>query len=124
MYRYTGGRRKGKVKIKRAKIIMHSLVVLRMKFWSVAVGFVGCLSAAMTMPSLAADKVLIAHGAISNNVEPIWIAKEQGIYKKYGIDAELVFIIAGRAMQAMLAGSSSRRFRRRHACGQRQYRGR
>ncbi len=51
-----------------------------------------------------ATKVLIAHGAISNNTEPLWIAKEQGIYRKYGIDAELVFIIAGRAMQAMLAG--------------------
>ena len=49
-------------------------------------------------------KVLIAHGAISNNVEPLWIAKEQGIFRKYGIDADLVFIIAGRAMQAMLAG--------------------
>jgi ABC-type nitrate/sulfonate/bicarbonate transport system substrate-binding protein len=54
----------------------------------------------------AADptKVLIAHGAISNNVEPLWIAKEQGIFRKHGIEAELVFIIAGRAMQAMLAG--------------------
>jgi len=49
-------------------------------------------------------KVLIAHGAISNNVEPLWIAKEQGIFRKHGIEAELVFIIAGRAMQAMLAG--------------------
>ena len=47
---------------------------------------------------------MIAHGAISNNVEPLWIAKEQGIFRKYGIEAELVFIIAGRAMQAMLAG--------------------
>jgi NitT/TauT family transport system substrate-binding protein len=58
------------------------------------------------LTSFAAEptKVLIAHGAISNNVEPLWIAKEQGIYRKYGIDAELVFIIAGRAMQAMLAG--------------------
>ena len=85
---------------------MQSLLVSRAKFWGVVVGIVGCLSAAMTIKSFAADstKVLIAHGAISNNVEPIWIAKEQGIYKKYGIDAELVFIIAGRAMQAMLAG--------------------
>ena len=49
-------------------------------------------------------KLLIAHGAISNNVAPLWIAKEQGIFRKYGIEAELVFIIAGRAMQAMLAG--------------------
>src|SRR5499427_1307614 len=56
--------------------------------------------------SFAAEtsKVLIAHGAISNNVEPLWIAKEQGIFRKYGVEAELVFIIAGRAMQAMLAG--------------------
>lgn len=49
-------------------------------------------------------KVLMAYGAISNNTEPLWIAREQGIYRKYGIDAEQVFIIAGRAMQAMLAG--------------------
>lgn len=57
-------------------------------------------------PSDAAEptKLLIAHGAISNNVAPLWIAKEQGIFRKYGIDADLVFIIAGRAMQAMLAG--------------------
>jgi len=56
--------------------------------------------------SIAAElsKLLIAHGAISNNTAPLWIAKEQGIFRKYGIDAELVFIIAGRAMQAMLAG--------------------
>ena len=54
--------------------------------------------------SMAAEatKVLIAHGAISNNVEPLWIAKEQGIFRKYGIEPELVFIIAGRAMQAMM----------------------
>jgi ABC-type nitrate/sulfonate/bicarbonate transport system substrate-binding protein len=49
-------------------------------------------------------KLLMAHGAISNNVAPWWIAREQGIFRKYGIDADLVFIIAGRAMQAMLAG--------------------
>ena len=50
------------------------------------------------------SKVLLAHGAISNNVAPLWIAKEQGFFKKYGLDVDLVFIIAGRAMQAMLAG--------------------
>jgi NitT/TauT family transport system substrate-binding protein len=57
-------------------------------------------------PGIAAEptKLLIAHGAISNNVAPLWIAKEQGIFRKYGVEADLVFIIAGRAMQAMLAG--------------------
>lgn len=64
------------------------------------------LMAAFGANSFAAEpaKLLLAHGAISNNVAPLWIAKEQGIFRKYGIEAEMVFIIAGRAMQAMLAG--------------------
>lgn len=76
-----------------------------MKLWIILVMVVSYLLI-IGGPSFAADptKLLIAHGAISNNVEPLWIAKEQGIFRKYGIDAELVFIIAGRAMQAMLAG--------------------
>ena len=67
---------------------------------------IGCLMSASEATLRAAEptKVLIAHGAISNNVEPLWIAKEQGIFRKYGLDVDLVFIIAGRAMQAMLAG--------------------
>lgn len=60
----------------------------------------------LASPSVAAEptKLLIAHGAISNNVAPLWIAREQGIFRKYGVEVDLVFIIAGRAMQAMLAG--------------------
>lgn len=48
--------------------------------------------------------MLFAYGAISNNVTPLWIARDQGFLRKYGIEADLVFIIAGRAAQAMLAG--------------------
>lgn len=61
-------------------------------------------SVAASVVAAEPTKLLVAHGAISNNVEPLWIAKEQGIFKKYGFDVDLVFIIAGRAMQAMLAG--------------------
>ena len=77
-----------------------------MKLWGSVIVFVGYLLALFGVTAFAAEptKVLLAHGAVSNNVEPLWIAKEQGIFRKYGIDAELVFIIAGRAMQAMLAG--------------------
>jgi NitT/TauT family transport system substrate-binding protein len=49
-------------------------------------------------------KLAFAHGAISSNVTPLWIAKEHGFFRKYGLDVDLVFIIAGRATQAMLAG--------------------
>ena len=77
-----------------------------MKVSIVVVVFLGYLFVLIGAKVIAAEptKLLIAHGAISNNVEPLWIAKEQGIFHKYGIEADLVFIIAGRAMQAMLAG--------------------
>ena len=75
------------------------------KFWSVIAVCVFYLSV-VCVRSFAAEptKLLIAYGAISNNMAPLWIAKEEGIFNKYGIEADLVFIIAGRAMQAMLAG--------------------
>lgn len=77
-----------------------------MKFWLVLIVLFGNLLVRAQTVTFAAEstKVLLAHGAISANVAPLWIAKEQGLYRKYGVDAELVFIIAGRAAQAMLAG--------------------
>jgi len=62
----------------------------------------GSFSLALAAESLT--KLLFAHGAISSNVTPLWIAKEQGLFRKHGLDVDLVFIIAGRAAQAMLAG--------------------
>src|SRR5215813_6065861 len=49
-------------------------------------------------------KILFAYGAIGGNAVPLWIAKEQGIFRKYNLDPQLIYIIAGRAMQSMLAG--------------------
>ena len=71
--------------------------------------FIACilgLMAAAPSSTGAAEpsKLLLAHGAISANVTPLWVAKEQGLFRKYGLDVDLVFIIAGRATQAMMAG--------------------
>jgi NitT/TauT family transport system substrate-binding protein len=44
------------------------------------------------------------YGAISGNTVPLWIAKEHGFFRKYNLDPQLIFIIAGRAAQAMLSG--------------------
>lgn len=77
-----------------------------MKFFVSVIALLGHINFWLPFPTWAAEstKLLIAHGAISSNVAPLWLAKEQGIFRKYGIDADLVFIIAGRATQAMLAG--------------------
>ena len=100
--------------------------VVGMKLSIVVVVLIGYLFVLVGANSFAAEptKVLIAHGAISNNVEPLWIAKEQGIFRKYGIEAELVFIIAGRAMQAMLAGQVPVGLVGSNACREREHRGR
>ena len=52
----------------------------------------------------APAKLFFAYGAIGGNAVPLWIAKEQGIFRKYNLEPQLIYIIAGRAMQSMLAG--------------------
>ncbi len=55
-------------------------------------------------PADQPTKLFIAQGAISNDVTPMWFAKDRGIFRKYNLEIDNVFIIAGRAAQAMLAG--------------------
>ena len=59
-----------------------------------------CFSATVAPP-------VMALGAISGDTVPIWVAKEQGFFRKHGFDPQRGFIIAGRAAQAMLAGARS-----------------
>lgn len=77
-----------------------------LRITTVLMAIIGHLVFSLPSATFAAEpaKILLAHGAISNNVAPLWIAKEQGFYRKYGLDVDLVFIIAGRATQAMMAG--------------------
>jgi ABC-type nitrate/sulfonate/bicarbonate transport system substrate-binding protein len=50
------------------------------------------------------SKALFAYGAINAYMTSIWIAKEQGFFRKHNVEVEPVFIIATQAAQAMLAG--------------------
>ena len=56
--------------------------------------------------SHAADKVRFAYISDSpGSSAPYWIAKEAGIFKKYGLDTELIFINGStRGVQSMIAG--------------------
>jgi NitT/TauT family transport system substrate-binding protein len=50
-------------------------------------------------------KIKIGYPAVSYNQIHIWVAKEAGLFKKYGLDAELVFFRGGQlATQALVAG--------------------
>jgi ABC-type nitrate/sulfonate/bicarbonate transport system substrate-binding protein len=63
-----------------------------------------CAFAATIHAAESPIKFMFAYGAIGGNAMPLWIAKEQGIFRKYNLEPQLIYIIAGRAMQSMIAG--------------------
>ena len=59
----------------------------------------------VTSPSWAQNKVRLNWGAISGVMSPIWVAQEEGLFKKHGLDIELIHIAStSKAIQSMLSG--------------------
>src|ERR1041384_2200885 len=53
----------------------------------------------------AQSKVRPNWGAISGVMSPIWVAQEEGLFKKHGLEIELIHIAAtSKAIQSMLSG--------------------
>lgn len=52
-----------------------------------------------------AERVLVGYSSLSSNQTPIWVAKEEGFYKRFGVDADLILIEGGtRGAQALISG--------------------
>ncbi len=76
-----------------------------LSFWpSLALSILVSISPLELCAAEAPVRFPLVYGAMSGNSVPLWIAREQGFFRKYGLDPQLIFIIAGRAAQAMLAG--------------------
>lgn len=59
----------------------------------------------VTSPSWAQNKVRLNWGAISGVMSPIWVAQEEGLFKKHGLDIELIHIAStSKAIQSMVSG--------------------
>jgi NitT/TauT family transport system substrate-binding protein len=75
---------------------------------AVAVGFfAGWLILVSLISAGAQDlkKIKIGYPAISYNQIHIWVAKDAGLFRKYGLDTEIVFFRGGQvATQALVAG--------------------
>jgi ABC-type nitrate/sulfonate/bicarbonate transport system substrate-binding protein/LysM repeat protein len=41
------------------------------------------------------EKVTFAYSSLSGNMAPLWITQERGLFRKYGLDVQLVFIESG-----------------------------
>src|SRR5262245_58228541 len=51
------------------------------------------------------QKVRVGYPSISSRQAQLWVAKEEGIFRKYGLDVELIFLRGGQvAIQALTGG--------------------
>jgi ABC-type nitrate/sulfonate/bicarbonate transport system substrate-binding protein len=54
-----------------------------------------------------AEEIYISYPGLTGESAPLWIAKEAGILKEYGIDAKLVYMEGGRlSIQSLLSGTT------------------
>ena len=62
-----------------------------------------CVKAVLAQPAL--EKMVVGYSAQAGAYAPIWITKDAGLFKKNGLDANLIFIPGGpTAAAAMIAG--------------------
>jgi NitT/TauT family transport system substrate-binding protein len=55
--------------------------------------------------SVQAEKIRIAYSAISGVQLPLWVAQDKGLFKRHGLDTDLLYIGGGSVVvQAMLGG--------------------
>lgn len=66
--------------------------------------FVGLL--ALPVPLIAADKFRIGYSAITATMAPLWAGQEKGLFAKYGIDAELIYLAGGGRIALALESES------------------
>ncbi len=67
--------------------------------------FPAAVISAETRGSVPPRKVTIAYSSISGNMAPVWVTLEAGLFRKYGLDAQVVFVEGGpTAVKAVLSG--------------------
>ena len=55
--------------------------------------------------AFAQTKLLLGYSSLSSNQTPSWVTKEEGFYKRFGIDADLILIEGStRGAQALISG--------------------
>ena len=65
-----------------------------MQSWSaLLIAIVGlCVSGKTLSAASAPTKSVIAHAAVNARVLPLWVARDQGFFSKYGVPSETIFI--------------------------------
>jgi NitT/TauT family transport system substrate-binding protein len=61
----------------------------------------------LPLSAVALESIVIAYPTTSSQFTPLWFTRDVGLYEKYGLDGQLVYIQGGSILlQAMLAGQA------------------
>ena len=55
----------------------------------------------LSIAAVAAPKMILAHGALNARIAPLWIAHEQKLFAKYGVESTVILV---RQIQIMVSG--------------------
>ena len=82
-------------------------ICLRVKLWSLVFAFLSFAFIILPYVASAADKLVAIHSARVMSQSMPWIAHEAGLFKKYNLDFQLVYIASsGMVTAAMLGGDA------------------
>ena len=83
-----------------------SLRLLIACFWAGSIaGLAPFGRAAETTAPQSLKKIVIGYSAISPSQAPAWVAQEAGIFRRYGLEAQLIFVESGsRTVQTLISG--------------------
>lgn len=81
------------------------MTVVKISLRAALAALVLCGLAGTASAADALRKVAIGYGAISPNQAPLWVAQDQGFFRKNGLDVQLVFVESGsRLVQTLISG--------------------
>jgi NitT/TauT family transport system substrate-binding protein len=82
----------------------------RFKYFSVALGMCAVLYFAAPALLLAAaaeaEKLNVCYSVIAATSVSTWVPKEAGIYKKYGLDVNIIYVAGQQAITTLISGDS------------------
>ena len=80
-----------------------------MKRWAIHISFWAAgvlIQFSILSPLFAATKVRIGYSAITATQAPLWTADDRGLFKKYGIEPELIYLAGGSKIAMALEAES------------------
>ena len=77
-----------------------------MKDWVLAVAVLSLAVGLKTVHGAEAEKLNVCYSSIAATSISTWVPKEAGIYKKYGLDVNIIYIAGAQAISTLVAGDT------------------